>query len=202
MPSLGWRWLLALSSIPSSLLLMFYKWTPESPRYLILQGRKAEALSILEMIARTNGTQLPKGVLATEMETEMEETIHLPTESTHLLKPGEEVEEAPPPPVSKIVLKSDNKGPLLVLLSPELIKRTLLLWVVFFGNAFAYYGVVLLTTELKISQNSCYPSEKGLTHSSNDVNYRDVFIASFAGTLNILISSVLISLVLVLVHWF
>lgn len=181
---------------------MFYKWTPESPRYLILQGRKAEALSILEMIARTNGTQLPKGVLATEMETEMEETIHLPTESTHLLKPGEEVEEAPPPPVSKIVLKSDNKGPLLVLLSPELIKRTLLLWVVFFGNAFAYYGVVLLTTELKISQNSCYPSEKGLTHSSNDVNYRDVFIASFAGTLNILISSVLISLVLVLVHWF
>ncbi|KAH0934158.1 hypothetical protein HID58_011275, partial [Brassica napus] len=151
MPSLGWRWLLALSSIPSSLLLMFYKWTPESPRYLILQGRKAEALSILEKIARTNGTQLPKGVLGSEMETEMEETKSHPTESTHLLKPGE-LEEAPPP-VSKMILKPDSKGPLLVLLSPELIKRTLLLWVVFFGNAFAYYGVVLLTTELKISQN-------------------------------------------------
>lgn len=189
MPSLGWRWLLALSSIPSSLLLMFYKWTPESPRYLILQGKKAEALSILEKIARTNGTQLPKGVLGSEMETEMEETKSHPTENTHLLKPGE-VEEAPPP-VSKIVLKPDSKGPLLVLLSPELIKRTLLLWVVFFGNAFAYYGVVLLTTELKTSQNSCYPTEKELTHSSNDVNYRDIFIASFAGTFNILISSVL-----------
>ncbi|KAG2240915.1 hypothetical protein Bca4012_066425 [Brassica carinata] len=191
MPSLGWRWLLAFSSIPSSLLLLFYKWTPESPRYLILQGQKAEALSILEMIARTNGTQLPKGVLATEMETEMEETKHLPTENTHLLKPGE-VEEAPPPPVSKIILKSDNKGPLLVLLSPELIKRTLLLWVVFFGNAFAYYGVVLLTTELKNSQNSCYPSEKGLTHSSNDVNYRDVFIASFAEFPGLLISAAMV----------
>ncbi|KAJ0249371.1 Organic cation/carnitine transporter 7 [Hirschfeldia incana] len=190
MPSLGWRWLLALSSIPSSLLLMFYKWTPESPRYLILQGRKAEALSILEKIARTNGTQLPKGVLGSEMETEMEETKTHPTENTRLLKPGE-VEEAPPP-VSKIVLKPDNKGPLLVLLSPELIKRTLLLWVVFFGNAFAYYGVVLLTTELKISQNNCYPSEKGVTHSSNDVNYRDVFIASFAEFPGLLISAAMV----------
>ncbi|CAH8381534.1 unnamed protein product [Eruca vesicaria subsp. sativa] len=190
MPSLGWRWLLALSSIPSSLLLLFYRWTPESPRYLILQGRKAEALSILEKIARTNGTQLPKGVLGSEMETEMEETKSHPTENTHLLKPGE-VEESPPP-VSKIVLESDNKGPLLVLLSPELIKRTLLLWVVFFGNAFAYYGVVLLTTELKISQNSCYPSEKGLTHSSNDVNYRDVFIASFAEFPGLLISAAMV----------
>ncbi|CAG7882458.1 hypothetical protein BRARA_C03447 [Brassica rapa] len=190
MPSLGWRWLLALSSIPSSLLLMFYKWTPESPRYLILQGRKAEALSILEKIARTNGTQLPKGVLGSEMETEMEETKSHPTESTHLLKPGE-LEEAPPP-VSKIVLKPDDKGPLLTLLSPELIKRTLLLWVVFFGNAFAYYGVVLLTTELKISQNSCYPTEKELTHSSNDVNYRDVFIASFAEFPGLLISAAMV----------
>ncbi|KAL0676113.1 hypothetical protein Bca4012_004094 [Brassica carinata] len=134
MPSLGWRWLLALSSIPSSLLLMFYKWTPESPRYLILQGKKAEALSILEKIARTNGTQLPK----------------------------------------------------------ELIKRTLLLWVVFFGNAFAYYGVVLLTTELKTSQNSCYPTEKELTHSSNDVNYRDIFIASFAELPGLLISAAMV----------
>lgn len=182
MPSLGWRWLLALSSVPSSLLLLFYRWTPESPRYLVLQGRKAEALSILEKIARMNGTQLPKGVLSSEMETELEENTNLPTENTHLLKPGE-IGEAPI--VSKIVLKSANKGPgfsLLALLSPHLIKRTLLLWVVFFGNAFAYYGVVLLTTELNNSQNSCYPTEQGLRHSSNDVNYRDVFIASFAGT--------------------
>lgn len=171
MPSLGWRWLLALSSVPSSLLLVFYRWTPESPRYLILQGRKAEAQSILQKIARMNGTQLPKGVLRSEIE---EKNKSLPTENTHLLKPEEE---------SKIV--ADNNGPgffLLTLLSPELIKRTLLLWVVFFGNAFAYYGVVLLTTELNNSQNSCHPTGEELQHSSNDVNYKDVFIASFAGT--------------------
>lgn len=181
MPSLGWRWLLAFSSVPTSLLLLFYRWTPESPRYLILQGRKAEALAILEKVAKMNGTQLPKGVLISEMETELAENKSLPTENTHLLKPGETGEAAP---VSKIVVKSDKGSgfPLLALLSPELIKRTLLLWVVFFGNAFAYYGIVLLTTELKNSRNSCYPTETRLRHSSNDVNYRDVFIASFAGT--------------------
>ncbi|ESQ48723.1 hypothetical protein EUTSA_v10020555mg [Eutrema salsugineum] len=192
MPSLGWRWLLALSSVPSSLLLLFYRWTPESPRYLILQGRNAEALSILEKIARVNGTQLPKGVLSSEIETELEENKSLPTESTHLLKPGEVGEAAPVP---EIVLKSDKKvagSSLLALLSPELIKRTLLLWVVFFGNAFAYYGVVLLTTELNNSQNSCYPTEKRLKNSSNDVNYRDVFIASFAEFPGLLISAAMV----------
>lgn len=191
MPSLGWRWLLALSSVPSSLLLLFYRWTSESPRYLILQGRKAEALSILEKIARRNGTQLPPGVLSSELETELEDNKNLPTENTHLLKPGEIGEAVA---VSKIVLKADKEPAfsLLALLSPTLIKRTLLLWIVFFGNAFAYYGVVLLTTELNNSHNRCYPTEKQLGNS-NDVNYKDVFIASFAGTSIFLLQEIQIS---------
>ncbi|KAG7577022.1 MFS transporter superfamily [Arabidopsis thaliana x Arabidopsis arenosa] len=190
MPSLGWRWLLALSSVPSSLLLLFYRWTSESPRYLILQGRKAEALSILEKIARMNGTQLPPGVLSSELETELEDNKNLPTENTHLLKPGEIGEAVA---VSKIVLKADKEPAfsLLALLSPTLIKRTLLLWIVFFGNAFAYYGVVLLTTELNNSHNRCYPTEKQLGNS-NDVNYKDVFIASFAEFPGLLISAAMV----------
>ena len=32
MPSLGWRWLLVLSSIPSLLFLIAASWLPESPR--------------------------------------------------------------------------------------------------------------------------------------------------------------------------
>jgi len=190
MPRLGWRWLLAFSSVPSSLLLLFYRWTSESPRYLILQGRKAEALAILEKIARMNKTQLPPGVLSSELETELEENKNIPTENTHLLKAGESGEAVA---VSKIVLKADKEPgfSLLALLSPTLMKRTLLLWVVFFGNAFAYYGVVLLTTELNNSHNRCYPTEKQL-RNSNDVNYRDVFIASFAEFPGLLISAAMV----------
>ncbi|CAI8601502.1 unnamed protein product [Vicia faba] len=61
MPTLGWRWLLALSSLPTSFLLLFYKITPESPRYLCLKGRTAEAVHVLETIATLNGTKLPSG---------------------------------------------------------------------------------------------------------------------------------------------
>ncbi|KAL1204844.1 Organic cation/carnitine transporter 7 [Cardamine amara subsp. amara] len=191
MPSMGWRWLLALSSIPSLLLLLFYRWTPESPRYLVLQGRNAEALFILEKIARMNRTQLPKGVLSSELETELEENKNLTTENTHLLNAGETGEAVT---VSKIVQKSEERPgfALVGLLSPTLVKRTLLLWVVFFGNAFSYYGIVLLTTELNNSQNNCYPTQKGLRHSSNDVNYKDVFIASFAEFPGLLISAAMV----------
>ncbi|KAL5578993.1 hypothetical protein UlMin_011435 [Ulmus minor] len=39
MPRLNWRWLLALSSLPSFALLLFFSVVPESPRYLSLLNR-------------------------------------------------------------------------------------------------------------------------------------------------------------------
>ncbi|KAJ0021400.1 hypothetical protein Pint_32417 [Pistacia integerrima] len=72
MPRRGWRWLLALSSLPSLLLLLFYRMTPESPRYLCLKGRTAEARLILEKIAKINGTPLPSGDLVSDRERELE----------------------------------------------------------------------------------------------------------------------------------
>ncbi|KAG5619482.1 hypothetical protein H5410_019306 [Solanum commersonii] len=50
---------------------------------------------------------------------------------------------------------------------------------VFFGNAFSYYGLIFLTTELNDGQIKCIPAELQLKNS-HDVSYRDVFIASFA----------------------
>ncbi|XP_010552380.1 PREDICTED: organic cation/carnitine transporter 7 [Tarenaya hassleriana] len=188
MPSLGWRWLLALSCVPSSLLLIFYRLTLESPRYLCLQGRKTEALAILETIARINGTELPPGVLVTEDETELQEKKSVPTENTHLLMPAEDGDVA----ISKRV--GVEKGPISSissLLSPELIKPTLLLWVVFFGNAFAYYGIVLLTTELNNGNNKCFPTEQFLTNSE-DVSYKHVFIASFAEFPGLLVAAAMV----------
>ncbi|KAE9452297.1 hypothetical protein C3L33_15798, partial [Rhododendron williamsianum] len=42
MPTLGWRWLLAFSAVPSSLLLLFYGLTPESPRRCPISGHQIE----------------------------------------------------------------------------------------------------------------------------------------------------------------
>jgi MFS family permease len=45
MPTLGWRWLLALSSIPSLFFLLVCAWLPESPRYMAAGGHSDQATS-------------------------------------------------------------------------------------------------------------------------------------------------------------
>ncbi|KAL5747058.1 hypothetical protein ACOSP7_024060 [Xanthoceras sorbifolium] len=188
MPRLGWRWLLALSSLPSSLLLLFYRVTPESPRYLCLKGRTAEAHHILEKMARINGKKLPSGNLVSDWERELENRSLLSPSSSQddmNLKEMEGDQDSIPE------WKDSNMGglsSLFMLLSPALIKSTLLLWVVFFGNAFSYYGLVLLTTELNSGHNRCASNELQY-EKSQDINYKDVFITSFAEFPGLLISA-------------
>ncbi|KNA11542.1 hypothetical protein SOVF_134220, partial [Spinacia oleracea] len=186
MPRLGWRWLLGLSVVPSFILLVFYFITPESPRFLCLKGRKKEALQVLEKIARINGKELPAGVLVSDRELE---EINNPT-----LKEGKDEDT-----VAAKYKDSDMSifQTFKVLLSRKLAPTTLLLWVVFFGNAFAYYGLVLLTTQLNNKDNTCdskgvpvpIPKPRG---SVADIDYRDVFITSLAELPGLVIAGILI----------
>ncbi|KAI3743001.1 hypothetical protein L1987_60702 [Smallanthus sonchifolius] len=177
MPTLGWRWLLAFSSLPSSLLLIFYRVVPESPRYLCLKGRTTEALRILEKVAKINGQTLPPGILVSDHEIQLKEKS-TEAEDAHLLSPNDEtIDHSVKKDVSTMAL----------LFSPELIKPTLLLWVVFFGNAFSYYGLVLLTTELHNGRNSCVPSQMQPQHQ--ELSYKDIFITSFAEFPGLIISA-------------
>jgi len=66
MPSLGWRWLLAISSIPLFLFTIACKWLPESPRYHILSGQPQKAFETLQRIAADNKSELPEGKLICE----------------------------------------------------------------------------------------------------------------------------------------
>ncbi|CAB4272108.1 unnamed protein product [Prunus armeniaca] len=184
MPTLGWRWLLGLSSLPSSLLLVFYWVAPESPRYLCLKGRTTEAINILERVARLNGTKLPSGNLVSDLKIELSEKSTL-SEDARLISPAENEDTSP-----KEMDSSDMGGisSLSMLLSPKLVRSTLLLWVVFFGNAFSYYGLVLLTTELTNGHSKCTP-DKLESDKLQDAGYRDVFIASFAELPGLLISA-------------
>ncbi|KAK7254984.1 hypothetical protein RIF29_28383 [Crotalaria pallida] len=190
MPKLGWRWLLALSSLPTSLLLLFYKLTPESPRYLCLKGRTSDAITVLEKIARVNGTKLPSGTLVSDYQIELQKFGNPPPpssseeEDTSLLSPRKNEVE----PRKGMLSGLGGISSLLMLLSPQLARSTLLLWAVFFGNAFSYYGLVLLTSELNNAHSKCIPHELQ-KEISQDVNYKDVFIASFAELPGLLLSA-------------
>uniref|UniRef100_A0A7N0V9H1 Major facilitator superfamily (MFS) profile domain-containing protein n=2 Tax=Kalanchoe fedtschenkoi TaxID=63787 RepID=A0A7N0V9H1_KALFE len=183
MPTLGWRWLLALSALPSSLLLIFYRIAPESPRYLCTQGRISEAHAILEKVARMNKAELPSGNIVSDRLNEQHGHSN-PFEGARLLSPRHSGSASP------ISTDSVTGGisSVRMLLSPKLVKTTILLWVVFFGNAFSYYGLVLLTTELSTGRDHCMPTSLH-SEKSRTINYKDVFITSFAEFPGLLISA-------------
>ncbi|KTF97652.1 hypothetical protein cypCar_00040878 [Cyprinus carpio] len=117
MPTLGWRWLLALSTIPLFIFAFLCFWLPESARYDVLTGNQEKALNTLKRIATENNVPMPLGKL--------------------------------------IVARQEDRGKIQDLFSPHFRCTTVLLWFIWFSNAFSYYGVVLLTTELFQEGGAC-----------------------------------------------
>ncbi|NXM46281.1 SVOP protein, partial [Gymnorhina tibicen] len=62
-PTIGWRWLIRIASIPGILLILVFKFIPESARYNMSTGNTAAALATLQRIARMNGVAMPEGQL-------------------------------------------------------------------------------------------------------------------------------------------
>ncbi|KAJ4792105.1 Major facilitator superfamily protein [Rhynchospora pubera] len=184
MPKLGWRWLLALSSLPSFILLIFYRATPESPRYLCMKGCAGAAADILNKIATQNHTSLPPGHLISDSQMELEEITDSSMETAHLVSDQDQNEN--------VGTKSGGLKGVIMLLTPNLLRSTLLLWMVFLGNAFSYYGIVLLTSELNNGNKDCKVKEVGSEHVNNDGLYKNVFISSFAEIPGLLISALIV----------
>ncbi|POI30226.1 hypothetical protein CIB84_006024 [Bambusicola thoracicus] len=62
-PTIGWRWLIRIASIPGIILIMVFKFIPESARYNVSTGNNAAALATLQRIAKMNRATMPEGVL-------------------------------------------------------------------------------------------------------------------------------------------
>uniref|UniRef100_H3DEL5 Synaptic vesicle 2-related protein n=1 Tax=Tetraodon nigroviridis TaxID=99883 RepID=H3DEL5_TETNG len=117
MPTLGWRWLLGLSTIPLFIFAVLCFWLPESARYDVLTGNQEKALATLKRIAAENGAPMPLGKLT--------------------------------------AARQEDRGKIRDLFSSHFRWTTVLLWFIWFSNAFCYYGLVLLTTELFQEGGAC-----------------------------------------------
>jgi putative MFS transporter len=62
-PRVGWRPLLAVSAVPGLIIYFVRRYVPESPRYLLVDGREAEAREVLQHVARENGVAVDIGPL-------------------------------------------------------------------------------------------------------------------------------------------
>ncbi|EEF34573.1 sugar transporter, putative [Ricinus communis] len=179
MPRLSWRWLLAFSSLPSIVLLLFYRLAPESPRYLCTKGRFTDAHRILEKIALLNQAKLPGGILVSDSTTGLDE------ESSSLSHQ----------PLLSLARKRVSSfksafSSFFMLFSSRLIKTTLLLWVLYFGNSFLYYGIILLTSELSGRQDECRSATSSLENHQDENLYIDIFITSLAELPGIILSAI------------
>ncbi|CAK9187661.1 unnamed protein product [Ilex paraguariensis] len=181
MPGLGWRWLLALSSLPSFVVLLLYGCTPESPRYLCAKGRTSEAHDVLEKAARLNQTELPPGRLVSDSIMDLNDDFASPA-STHLLssfrKKTQDSETSP--------------SSLFILFSPKLIRTTFLLWFLYFANTFSYYGIILLTSQLSSGHNECTSIPMLLKNNGDADLYVDVFITSLAEIPGLVLSAFIV----------
>jgi MFS transporter, putative metabolite:H+ symporter len=57
-PRLGWRALLAVSALPGLIIFFIRRGVPESPRYLLVNGKPEQARDVLGLVARENGVDL------------------------------------------------------------------------------------------------------------------------------------------------
>ncbi|KAK2096698.1 hypothetical protein P7K49_025732 [Saguinus oedipus] len=62
-PTIGWRWLIRVASIPGIILIMAFKFIPESARFNVSTGNTPAALATLEHIAKMNRAVMPEGKL-------------------------------------------------------------------------------------------------------------------------------------------
>ncbi|QXG77522.1 MFS transporter [Modestobacter sp. L9-4] len=112
----GWRWAQVLTALPVLLLLWWRRSLPESPRFLLLKGRTAEAEVVVADFERrveaATGQPLP------------------PVPASTGEAPAPVVERASPTLFSALRF----------MWSPAMARRTAVVWTVWFVITFAYYG--------------------------------------------------------------
>ena len=217
LPKSSWRTLLGATVSPLILLGVLLVWMPDSPMYLASKGKMEEAERTLRFIAKMNRKPLPVGVLKVQekdkgkREEWLDRRLSMDEEMSTETTAGA---SSPRPPQREMTslqgnMYTDdeyslsffssmkgyvwNRTPVKMqrLLVPKFRKTTMSLWFLFFSVAFLYYGLVLLTTTLKLMDDDSGGARKNLdpstvvclAHNSPDLtnaDYRDITLSAFS----------------------
>jgi putative MFS transporter len=106
-PHLGWQYMFVIGALPALLTLVLRRLLPESPRWLAVHGREAQAQAAMALI-----------------ETETQKATGRPL-----------------PPPKPVVSTLNKPASIADLFGPLYLRRTLVVWVIWFSSYFVNYGL-------------------------------------------------------------
>ncbi|XP_033166733.1 organic cation transporter protein isoform X1 [Drosophila mauritiana] len=138
-----WRHLQLAISWPWLIMLSIWFWLPESPRWLLAQGRLDELCGLIERAARMNGTSasLPSNYRKT-LEAAVPRAVQSPPDATTSVESKAVEADAPDPSASGPV------NPLLVVFSAKYWRTTCLTLVIWLTLIIIYFGLTLHLSNL------------------------------------------------------
>ncbi|XP_074656413.1 organic cation transporter protein-like [Tubulanus polymorphus] len=138
-------YLLLVSTIPNVLFICYYWVVPESPRWLISEGRDAEAEKIIRKVAKINGVQYtPRQLPAAG-----EELVCVKNEHTQNDVINYEVSGNLDANDASLAPSIRAKYTVVDLVrTPNMRRKTINIWFNWFVNSLAYYGLSMLGSQL------------------------------------------------------
>jgi MFS family permease len=172
--SKGWRLLIFIASIPVALsVIVSYLFLPESPRWLVVQGRLLEAKDVLYYCAKVNGTRLDHFHLSDENSSSQPQG----NESKREVQAAQQMTSANESAllIDRLHAQSHSlQSACMYFFSPSHRKVTLCLWLLWFTFGFNYVGIILFVSKIFEHDTS--------TASTNtcEFEYTSIFINSFS----------------------
>lgn len=167
----GWRFLAFIAAIPVTVIcFVSYFYLPESPRWLLMKGRKDEAVQVLRDAALVNDFVMEPFALKDEPDVHTSSAVDNykgggDRDATHTSS-GHRSSGGGGEDATYMELFQDRDKR-----SREL---TLMLWVIWFSFGFTYYGIVLFAGRLYASSSSSGDDDGGTC----TFDYQSIFITS------------------------
>ncbi len=134
----NWRWFIAYSSVPGWILAPFIIWLlPESPRFLLVNGKLDELRELLERMGQANNLRF----------TNLDDIMHLRSDKDDV-KGGHVTPVVNPGDVSFCDNVKKSLQGFRSLMHPIIRRTSISLWYMWFVQSFTYYGLIYVLSTI------------------------------------------------------